>query len=90
MMGFDPMKIPFISSPRPRAGRRGFAADRCPREDISKVNYHFKTEKSLVVWGDQLFRKGAFSFLEPLVFHTPIFKLCILASALFHDNVWYP
>lgn len=40
--------------------------------------------------GDQLFRKGALSFLEPLVFHTPLFKFAIMGSAVFHDYIWYP
>lgn len=91
MMGFEPMEIPFIKM----AHDRGLGVGDVKQidvlgDDISNVNYHFKTEKSLVIWGDQLFRKGALSFLEPLIFHTPIFKFCILGSALFHDYVWYP
>ncbi|MDD5111472.1 MAG: DUF362 domain-containing protein [Candidatus Altiarchaeota archaeon] len=91
MMGFDPMKIPFIKIAHDRGlGVGDVGQIDIVGEDISRVDYRFKTEKSLVVWGDQLFRKGALSFLERLVFHTPIFKLCILGSAVFHDNVWYP
>ena len=91
MMGFDPMEIPFIKIAHDRGlGVGDLGQIDLVGDDISGVNYHFKTEKSLVVWGDQLFRKGALSFLEPAVFHTPLFKLCIMASAVFHDNVWYP
>lgn len=91
MMGFDPMRIGFIRL----AHEQGLGIGDPDQidvigEDISGVDYGFKTSKSLVVQGDQLFRKGALSFLEPLVFHTPIFKLCILGSAVFHDYVWYP
>jgi len=91
MMGFDPLKIPFIKI----AHDRGLGVGDPDQidldgDDITKVNYKFKTSKSLVVAGDQLFRKGALSFLEPIMFHTPLFKMCILGSALFHDYVWYP
>ncbi|MFH0861075.1 MAG: DUF362 domain-containing protein [Candidatus Altiarchaeota archaeon] len=91
MMGFDPMKIGFIRL----AHEEGLGVGDPDQievvgDDISGVNYHFKTEKSLVIRGDQLFRSGTLSFMEPVVFHTPIFKLCILASAVFHDYIWYP
>lgn len=58
-------------------------------EDIADVNFGFETGESPIVSGDKLFRKGAFSFLEPLVFHTPLFKLAIFASAFYHDVLWY-
>jgi uncharacterized protein (DUF362 family) len=91
MMGFEPLSIPFIKLAHDRGlGVGDLGQIDLVGSDISKVDYHFKTEKSLVVWGDQLFRKGALSFLEPLVFHTPAFKLAIMASAVFHDNFWYP
>ena len=91
MMGFDPMKIPFIKI----AHDRGLGVGDVDQidivgEDIGNVNYRFKTKKSLVIAGDQLFRKGALSFLEPLIFHSPLFTFCIWGSAIFHDYVWYP
>ena len=91
MMGFDPMKIPFIKL----AHDRGFGTGDIDQidiigDDIKDVNYNFKTSKSLVVFGDQLFRSGPLSFIEPLLFHTPLFKLAILGSAVYHDFVWYP
>ncbi len=91
MMGFDPMKIPFIKI----AHDKGLGCGDTDQidiigEDIKDVNFKFKTGKSLVVASDQLFRKGALRFVEPLLFHTPLFKLCILGSAVYHDNIWYP
>jgi len=50
----------------------------------------FKTAKSPVVFWDQMFRKGALSFVEPLLFHTGLFKLCVFGSAFYHDWLWYP
>lgn len=91
MMGFDPMKIPFIKI----AHDKGLGCGDTDQidivgEDIKNVNFNFKTGKSLVVASDQLFRKGALRIVEPLLFHTPLFKLCILGSAVYHDNIWYP
>lgn len=91
MMGYDPMSIPFIKIAHERGlGVGDFDQIDVVGEDVSKVNYHFTTKKSVVVSGDQLFRKGALSFLEPVIFHTPLFWFCIQASALYHDYVWYP
>jgi uncharacterized protein (DUF362 family) len=91
MMGFDPMRIPFIRLAHDAGLGVGDPEQiEVLGEDIRGVDFGFKTGKSLVVWGDQLFRKGALSFVEPLLFHTPLFKLCIAASAVYHDYVWYP
>jgi len=91
MMGYDPLKIPFIKM----CHERGLGVGDPDQievigEDVSRVNWGFHTGKSPVVWADQLFRQGALSFIEPLLFHTPLFKLCILGSAVYHDNLWYP
>lgn len=91
MMGFEPMDIPFIRIAHERGlGVGDFDQIDVVGEDVSNVNYNFHAKKSLVVWADQLFRKGALSMLEPLIFHTPLFHFCIWGSALFHDYVWYP
>ena len=91
MMGYDPLKIPFIKMAHDRGLGMGDPDQiEILGEDISEVNFHFTTHKSPVVAGDQLFRKGIFSFVEPLLFHTPLFKFCILGSEWYHDKVWYP
>ncbi|MFC2162823.1 DUF362 domain-containing protein [Candidatus Altiarchaeota archaeon] len=91
MMGYDPMKIDFIRI----AHDRGLGVGDPDQidivgDDISKICYKCETKKSLVVWGDQLFRKGALKVFEPILFHTPLFWFCIQGSAVFHDYVWYP
>ena len=91
MMGYDPMSIPFIKI----AHDKGLGIGDPDQidilgDDISSVNFHFSTHKSPVIAGDQLFRKGLFSFVEPLLFHTPLFHFCILGSEWYHDKVWYP
>jgi hypothetical protein len=91
MMGFDPFSIPLLKLAHDRGlGCADVGQIEIVGEDISDINYKCKASKSLVVLGDQLFRKGRLSFLEPLLFHTPLFKLCILASSLYHDCIWYP
>ena len=91
MMGFSPMDIDMIRI----ADDLGLGCGDIDKieiigEDISNVNYKFKTNESLIIIGDKLFRKGALRFLEPLIFHTPLFKLAIAASAGYHDYFWYP
>jgi uncharacterized protein (DUF362 family) len=91
MMGYDPMKIKFIKL----AHDRGLGVGDVDQidivgEDISKVNFNFSTSKSPVIFWDQMFRKGALSFVEPLLFHTGLFKGPVFASAFYHDKIWYP
>lgn len=91
MMGFDPMSIDFIRIAHElELGCGDINKIKIIGEDISSVNYGFKTVKSPIISGDQLFRKGFLSFLEPILFHTILFKIPILASAIYHDYIWYP
>lgn len=91
MMGYDPMKIPFIKI----AHDKGLGVGDVDQidiivENISNVNFGFKTYKSPVIYFDQLLRKGALSFVEPMLFHTGLFNLCIFGSEFYHDCLWYP
>lgn len=91
MMGFDPMKIGFIKTAHDRGlGCGDIEQIEIAGEEISKVNFDFKTAKSPVIFWDQVFRRGMLSFFEPLMFHTGLFNLCIFASAFYHDYLWHP
>lgn len=91
MMGFNPMNIDMIRIAQELGiGCADLDEIEIIGEDISEVNYKFKTSKSLVIKGDKLFRMGALSFLEPILFHTILFRLPIIASAAYHDYIWYP
>jgi hypothetical protein len=46
--------------------------------------------RSLVIWGDQMIRKGPLRPLEKLLLHSPLVVWAPLASHLYHDLVWYP
>lgn len=91
MMGFDPMEIKFIKIAHDMGLGCGDPDQiEVVGEDISKVNFKFSTGKSPVIFWDQMFRKGKLRFLEPLLFHTPLFKLPVFASGFYHDYLWYP
>jgi len=91
LMGFDPMSIPFLRM----AHERGLGvAD--PKQielvgdDVSMENFGFQTRKSLVIWGDQMIRKGFLRPLERLLLHSPLMVWAPFASNVYHDAVWYP
>ncbi|MEK7226927.1 MAG: DUF362 domain-containing protein, partial [Bacteroidota bacterium] len=90
MMGYDPLKIKFIKLAHDRGLGMGDPRQiEVVGEDISNVNFHFQTSRSPVIMGDKLFRFGALKFVEPLLFHTPLFKLCVFGSEFYHDKLWY-
>jgi hypothetical protein len=91
LMGFDPLSIPFLRM----AHERGLGiAD--PRQielvgdDVSQENFGFTTRKSLVIWGDQMIRKGFLRPLERILLHSPLVVWAPMASNAYHDLMWYP
>lgn len=92
MMGFDPMKMPYLKM----AHEDGLGCADVDQieiiddKEISKENWHFEVKRSLVVWGDQQIRKGKLKFLEPLM-HTKLFDMGpVKMSLIYHDFFWYP
>jgi len=91
LMGFDPLKIPYLKMCHERGlGNADPAEIEIIGLDISGINFGFKTNKSLVIWGDQLLRKGALRFLEKIALHSPLVFWAPLASNIYHDLLWYP
>ncbi|MGD2250133.1 MAG: DUF362 domain-containing protein [Candidatus Methanofastidiosia archaeon] len=87
LMGFDPLKIPFITMCHDKGlGTGDIDQIEVIGEDISHINFGFTVTKSPVIYFDQILRK---SFLEPL-FHTVLFQLAIAGSGVYHDYIWYP
>jgi len=91
LMGFDPLSIPFLRM----AHERGLGiAD--PRQielvgdDVSRENFGFQTRRSLVIWGDQMIRRGFLRPLERLLLHSPLMVWAPFASNVYHDLFWYP
>ena len=91
MMGFNPMEIPYIRMCHERGLGIGDPAEiEIIGEDLSHVNFGFRTSKSFVIWGDQLLRKGFLRFLEKPLLHSPLVVWAPFASNLYHDYMWYP
>ncbi len=91
MMGFDPMSIPFLRMAHERGlGVADLGDIEIAGEDVSTVNFGFKIRKSLVIWGDQLIRKGWLRPLERFLLHSPLVVLAPFASNVYHDWLWYP
>ncbi len=91
MMGFDPMRIEYLR----RCHEMGLGvAD--PRDieiagdSIEGVNFGFHVSRSLVIWGDQLLRRGALRFMEKIALHSPLVVWAPFASNIYHDWLWYP
>ncbi len=91
MMGFDPMGIQYIRMCHEMGLGIGNPKDiEIVGEDISSVNFGFKTKRSLVIWGDQFIRKGPLQPLERILLHSPLVVWAPIASNIYHDWFWYP
>jgi hypothetical protein len=92
IMGFDPMSIPYLRM----CHERGLGVAE-PRDieivgdvEAASVDMGFKTNRSLVIWGDQLIRKGPLRPLKRLLLHSPLVVWAPFASNVYHDLLWYP
>ena len=91
IMGFDPMSIPYLRM----ATERGLGEARIKEieivgEDIGELNMRFEVKRSLVIWGDQMLRRGPLRFLERIALHSPLVVWAPIASNIYHDLFWYP
>jgi uncharacterized protein (DUF362 family) len=91
LMGFDPMTIPYIRMAHERGLGVGDPAEiEVAGEDISGIDFGFRTRRSLVIWGDQMIRKGFLRSLEKILLHSPLVVWAPFASNVYHDLMWYP
>src|SRR5919109_1916637 len=91
MMGFDPLAIPYLRMCHERElGVADPVHIEVLGEDVRDVNFAFSTHRSLVIWGDQLIRKGPLQPLEKLLLHSPLMVWAPFASNVYHDFLWYP
>jgi uncharacterized protein (DUF362 family) len=91
MMGFNPMEIPYLRMcEEMRLGVANPKDIEVLGEDISGLNFGFKVRKSLVIWGDQMLRRGPLRFLEKMALHSPLAVWAPFASNSYHDWIWYP
>lgn len=91
IMGFDPMTIPYLRMCHERSiGVADPAGIDLVGDDVSGLNLHFRMGRSLVIWGDQMLRKGPLRFLEKIALHSPLVVWAPAASNIYHDYLWYP
>ncbi len=91
LMGFDPMSIPFIRMAHERGLGIGDPGQiELVGDDVSTENFGFETRRSLVIWGDQMLRKGFLRPLERVLLHSPLMVWAPMASNIYHDFMWYP
>lgn len=91
MMGFDPMRIDYLRLCHERG--LGVADPRfidVVGDSVEGIDFGFKVSRSLVIWGDQLLRRGPLRFLEKIALHSPLVVWAPFASNLYHDWLWYP
>ncbi len=91
MMGFEPLDLPAIKL----AHEEGLGCGDIDQievigEEISQINWNFKVKRSVVIWGDQMVRKGPLQFLYPLFRSEFFFLIPTYASMIYHDMLWYP
>ncbi|MHA1804837.1 MAG: DUF362 domain-containing protein [Promethearchaeota archaeon] len=91
MMGFDPLSLPAIKLAHDEGlGCGDFDQIEIIGEDVSTINWRFHVKRSLVIWGDQMVRKGPLQFLNPLMRNKIFMALPIMSSLVYHDMLWYP
>jgi len=91
MLGFEPFKNPAIKLAHEEGlGCGDFDQIEIIGEDVSNINWNFNVKRSLVIWGDQMVRKGKLNFLNPLMRNRLFMAFPIMASLIYHDMFWYP
>ncbi|MFN4182936.1 MAG: DUF362 domain-containing protein, partial [bacterium] len=92
MMGFDPLKIPYLRMCEEEGLGVANPEDISVAGDIERAQerWNFHARRSLVIWGDQMIRRGFLRPLEKILLHSPLWVWAPFASYVFHDLFWYP
>lgn len=91
IMGFDPLSIPYLRMAHERGlGVADLREMDLLGDDVAGLDFGFETKRSLVIWGDQLIRKGCLRCFEGPLLHSPLVFWAPLASNIYHDWLWYP
>lgn len=91
IMGFNPLSIDYIKIANEIGLGCGDMRDiKIIGDDISWVNFGFKTKRSFVIWGDQALRKGFLQPFKKIALYSPLWVWAPVASNLYHDLFWYP
>jgi uncharacterized protein (DUF362 family) len=89
MMGFDPMKIPFIRI----AHELGLGCGEIKKidilgEDVQKVNWNFNVGNTFASKGQKLIYWGPLKPLEKMLLRSWVTPLAYLASNIYHNQYW--
>jgi len=96
VMGFDPLSIDYIRIAHDRGLGNGdldqIEIIGMDRREFERLDFGFTVKQSPVIRWDQRLRKGTANipWLHHLLFHSPFFRIFILASEVYHDRLWYP
>lgn len=91
LMGFDPMKIPFIRLATEAGLGTGILSEiEWIGEKFHQPRFHFKVNSNLAGRVGNWLWFGKLKFLQTLFFKTPLLHVFIWASAIYHDRLWWP
>jgi uncharacterized protein (DUF362 family) len=91
LMGFDPMSIPYLRMCQERGlGVADIKDIEIVGDAVEDLAMKFETKRSLVIWGDQMLRKGPLKPLQRIALHSPAMVWAPFASNVYHDYMWYP
>jgi len=91
IMGFEPLEIPYLRMCHDMGlGCADLREIEVVGDDWEQVQFQFESKRSLVIWGDQMLRRGPLRFLERVALHSPLVVWAPFASNVYHDWLWYP
>ena len=91
MMGFDPLKIPFIRMAYERGLGCGDPKEiEVAGEDISEINFRFQRGDTFASRGQHMIYHGLLHPFEKILLRTPLVPWAFFASKVYHDFFWYP
>jgi uncharacterized protein (DUF362 family) len=91
IMGFDPSSVGYLEMAALKGlGESALEQIEIRGDGIAGVNLGFEAKRSVVIWGDQMIRKGPLRPLERILLHSALVFWAPLASNIYHDWLWYP
>lgn len=90
IMGFEPMKLPFIKLAHERGLGIGDLCDiEIVGENIKDVNFCFEVGETFASRGQKAIYHGALKPFENILLRSPLVLWSYVASRLYHDFYWY-
>ena len=91
MMGFDPMNLKYIRMAHEKGlGVGDMSEIEVVGENIKTWNWKFEVGDNAASTVGDLFWFSPLKVFQRLLFHTPLVYMFVYASAIYHDNIWYP